>query len=135
MIDLRTLLLAIVLGCGPTVASAQTVSPLANIDRELNTLCERLPKAGTDGAAIWSRLAVLWREREAVLARLPAERRAAELHGAAVSPQCLRIANAAAVEPRPVVPGATVKATAPVPKNGTVERMERTPASADKRIE
>lgn len=96
MIDLRALLVAVLLACGPGTALAQAGSPLASIDRELNSLCLRLPKAsGADAAAARARLVVLWRQRESIFAGLTAEQRTAALRGSSASRECLAMAQQA----------------------------------------
>jgi len=81
--------------------SALAISPLADVDRELNSLCLRLPRAsGATASDIRSRLAVLWRTRVALLARLPARQREAAARSRIVSTQCLALAKATAEPPR-----------------------------------
>ena len=116
MIDFRVFCVGVLLVFGPVPALAQSGSPLANIDRELTTLCARLPMAsGADTAAVRSRLAALWRQRLALLATLPGERRSAVQQSSSVSAQCLTLAKTAA-EPRAVAPKIAPKATGPMPE-------------------
>ena len=100
---LRALIVAVLLVGGPAVLWAQSRSPLASIDRELNALCARLDGAGGSGAAaIRARLAVLWRQRLAYFESVPPNRRLAEQRLGIATAQCLTMAKAAA-EPQQVV--------------------------------
>jgi hypothetical protein len=92
MLDLRALAVAVLLLAGPLPAWAQT--PLARVELVMRSLCRELPKAASPQAAdIRARLAGLWRERAAILARLPADARAAALRGSALPDACRELAR------------------------------------------
>ena len=92
MLDLRALAVAVLLVAGPLPAWAQT--PLARVELLMSSLCRELPKAASPQAAdIRARLAGLWRERAAILARLPAVERAAALRGSALPDACRELAR------------------------------------------
>lgn len=96
-----SLLVAGLLVCGAVSALATT--QLTNIDRELKSLCLRLPRADDAiASAIRSRLATLWRARKAAVARLPTNERAAAGRSRIASAECLSLARATAEPPQPV---------------------------------
>ncbi len=125
MIDLRSMVVAALFAAGAVAGVAQADAPLANIDRELNTLCARLPNASSgEAATIRSRLAALWRERVALLASLPGERRIGAQQSSTASAQCLTLAKTEAA-PRLAAPKNGAKATAPSPSTSTTVRHRR----------
>jgi hypothetical protein len=101
MLGLRAIIVAALFAVAPFAAAAQPASSLTRIDHELDTLCGRLAKtSGADADTVSSRLAVLWRDRVAVLAALPRVQADAVSRASGISESCLLLAKRAAEQSR-----------------------------------
>jgi hypothetical protein len=96
MMGLRVRAVAVVLACGAVPALAAP-SPLNSVDRELNALCRKLPKAtGAEAASLRAQLATGWRRREAIIGGLPGGRRNQFVGRSTLNPDCYVVAKAQA---------------------------------------